>query len=211
MESYTPLADARQDSDSNQKEPQTPFLLRRLRTFKEAVTCTRRNITCCKVFVILLPILGLVVYLLLAGILSGQLNGFRGMQNKYYPYAATTAGWKTTAAFAMEPAELDASKTTAIAALQHDFPYVSTRDSDELQNVFRGASTPKFCEGRYGSGAPAGLDPPTSWSSHPCCPPCLLTQRSLDRHCAPQSSATQSATRQTMGGTIPRGGRSCRP
>ena len=32
--------------------------------------------------------------------------------------------------------------------------------------------------------APAGLDPPTSGSSHPCCLPCLLTERSLHR--APQ-------------------------
>ena len=34
--------------------------------------------------------------------------------------------------------------------------------------------------------ASAALDPPTSGSSHPCCPPCLLTQRSVDRHRAPQ-------------------------
>ena len=28
----------------------------------------------------------------------------------------------------------------------------------------------------------AALDPPTFRSSHPCCPPCLLTPRSVDRH-----------------------------
>ena len=28
----------------------------------------------------------------------------------------------------------------------------------------------------------AGLDPPTPGSCHPCCPPCLLTPRSLGRH-----------------------------
>ena len=36
--------------------------------------------------------------------------------------------------------------------------------------------------------ASAGLDPPTSGSSHPCCPPCLLTSRSLDRNHAPRSA-----------------------
>ena len=33
----------------------------------------------------------------------------------------------------------------------------------------------------------AGLDPPTSGSPHPCCPPRLLIQRSPDRHRAPQA------------------------
>ena len=38
--------------------------------------------------------------------------------------------------------------------------------------------------------ASAALDPPNSGSTHPCCPPCLLTQRSLVRHPAPQATCT---------------------
>ena len=42
-----------------------------------------------------------------------------------------------------------------------------------------------LCRQAFAKRASAGLDPPTSGSFHPCCPPCLLTQRSLDRHYAP--------------------------
>ena len=45
---------------------------------------------------------------------------------------------------------------------------------------------------------PAGLDPPTSGSSHPCFPPCLLTQRSLDRHWAPQTPPSSNVCGPTL-------------
>ena len=69
-------------------------------------------------------------------------------------------------------------------------PQISGGLIDEAGAMYQRTSTtlctalPIFYENT--SGASAGLDPPNSGSSHPCCPPCLLTERSLDRHRAPQ-------------------------